>query len=98
MGDGVTDEQEATYARGLRSSIGICQRAKARVGAIAEHRSKAEGGIYDEGREPIGYAMPELGEFVGSAESSIRCLEPVEHFDPENHESTAQASDKEVDE
>jgi hypothetical protein len=96
MGDGVPDEQEPIDPRGLRYSIVVCERAKARVGAIAEHGSEAEAGIDNEGREPIGCALSELGEFVGSAESSIWCLKPVEQLDTEPQESAAQASDKEV--
>lgn len=95
MGDGVSDEQEPIHTRGLRCSIVVCERAKARVGAIAEHRSEAEAGIYYEG-EPLGCALSELGEFVGSAESSIWCLDPVEYLDTENQESAGQASDQEV--
>ena len=96
MGDRVTDEQEPVHTRRLRCSIVVGERSKARVRAIAEHRSEAEAGIYDEGREPIGCALPELGELVGSAESAIWCLEPMEYLDTENQESAAQASDKEV--
>jgi len=95
MGDGVSDEQEPIHTPGLRCSIVVCERAKARVGAIAEHRSEAEAGIYYEG-EPLGCALSKLGEFVGSAESSIGCLDPVEYLDTENQESAGQASDQEV--
>jgi hypothetical protein len=96
MGDRVPDEQEPIHSQGLRCGIVVGERAKVRVGAIAEHRSEAEAGLYYEGREPSGCALPELGEFVGSAESSIWCLEPVEYLDTENQESAAQANDKEV--
>jgi len=63
MGDGVADEQEPTHRWGLGVSIAIRERAKARVGPIAEHRSEAKVGIYNEGRDPIPCTMPDLGEF-----------------------------------